>query len=87
MAPVLTFGNGNMRGEILFFIIYRMNSRENAPGRGNHIWRPVYKSEIKSQAVNRGSETVFKFNQFSILVEDLCGGEDDRDVKIEFFKS
>lgn len=87
MAPVLKFENGNYKGEVLFFLMYRMHSRENAPGRGNHIWRPVYKSEIKSQSNNRGGPTVFKFNQLSVLVEDLCAGDLDKDVKIEFFKS
>jgi len=86
LAPVLTFSDGKFKSEILFFILYRMHSRENAPGRGNHIWRPMYKSEIKSNSGKRG-ESIFKFNQFSLLVEDMCGGDLDKEVKIEFFKS
>jgi hypothetical protein len=30
---------------------------------------------------------VFEFNQFASLLTDLCNGDDDRDIKFEFFKS
>lgn len=82
----MTFEDGKYKSDVLFFILYRMHSRENAPGRGNFIWRPLYKSEIKSQ-VGKRRESVFKFNQFSLLVEDMCGGDLEKEVKLEFFKS
>ena len=63
-----------------------MHSRENARGRGNHIWRPMYKSEIKSN-VGKRNDSIFKFNQFSLLVEDMCQGDTSKDIKMEFFKS
>lgn len=87
MEPILTFPNGNFRGEVLFLIVYRMHSGLNMPGRGNHIWKPVYKSEIKANTGGRSGPTVFEFNQFSALVSDLCAGDKDKEVKVEFFKS
>ena len=30
---------------------------------------------------------MFEFNQFSCLLTDLCNGDDDREIKFEFFKS
>jgi hypothetical protein len=30
---------------------------------------------------------IFEFNQFASLLTDLCNGDDDREIKIEFFKS
>ena len=56
------------------------------PGRGNHIWKPVYKSELKSSNNNR-NQAQFEFNQFSLLVQDLCGGDRDKEIKVEFFQS
>lgn len=86
MAPVLTFADTAQRGQMLFFIMYRMHVPENMPGRGNHVWRAVYKSELKSSNNNR-NQAQFEFNQFSILVQDLCAGDKDKEVKIEFFQS
>lgn len=86
MIPELTFGDTSQRGQVLFFIVYRMHSAENAPGRGNHIWKPVYKSEIKSSNTNR-NVAQFEFNQFSMLVQDMCGTDKDKEVKVEFFQS
>lgn len=86
LAPVLTFGDTGYRGQMLFFIVYRMHVPENMPGRGNHVWRAVYKSELKSSNNNR-NQAQFEFNQFSLLVQDLCGGDRDKEVKIEIFQS
>jgi hypothetical protein len=87
MSPYLTFPNGNFRGEIIFMIMYRMHSGLNMPGRGNHIWKPVYKSEVKPNSAGRNGPTKFEFNQFSMLVSDLCAGDKEKEIKIEFFKS
>lgn len=87
MTPYLTFPNGNFRGEILFMIMYRMHTGLGIPGRGNHIWKPVYKSEVKPNIGGRNGPTKFEFNQFSLLVSDLCAGDKDKEIKIEFFKS
>lgn len=86
VAPVLTFADTNYRGQMLFFIVYRMHVPENMPGRGNHVWKPVYKSELKSSNNNR-NQAQFEFNQFSLLVQDLCGGDRDKEIKVEFFQS
>lgn len=64
-----------------------MHSQENVPGRGNHIWKPVYKSEIKSCTPANRDAAQFDFNQFSLLIQDMCGGERDKETKIEFFAS
>jgi hypothetical protein len=69
---------------MLFFIMYRMHVPENMPGRGNHVWKPVYKSELKAISNNR-NVTEFEFNQFSLLVQDICAGDYDKEVKIEIF--
>jgi len=29
---------------------------------------------------------IFEFNQFACLLIELCNGDDDRDIKFEFFK-
>ena len=86
MAPLLTFGDTGYRGQMLFFIMYRMHVPENMPGRGNHVWKAVYKSELKSSNNNR-NQAQFEFNQFSLLVQDMCGGDRDKEVKVEFFQS
>ena len=87
MEPVLNFTDGNFRGDLLFMIMYRMHSGLNMPGRGNHIWKPVYKSEVKTNCGGRSGPTKFEFNQFSTLISDLCNGDKEKEVKIEFFKS
>lgn len=87
MTPILECANGNFRGELLFMIMYRMHTSANMPGRGKHIWKPVYKSEVKSNGGGRSGPTIFEFNQFSLLVSDICGGDKEKEVKIEFFKS
>lgn len=46
----------------------------------------MYKSELKSSNNNR-NQAQFEFNQFSLLVQDLCGGDRDKEVKVEFFQS
>lgn len=56
------------------------------PGRGNAKWTPVYKSEIKS-STQRSSPYTFSFNQFTLLVSDLCGTDLDQECKIETFIS
>ena len=61
MTTQLTFGDATLKGQVVFFILYRMHSGEDVPGRGNHIWKPVYKSEIKSSNNNR-SVAQFDFN-------------------------
>ena len=68
----------------MFILIYRMHS---APGSVKSIWKPVYKSEIKNQTLNSRSKPTFIFNQFSILVSDVCGGDEDKEVKMEIFRS
>ena len=64
-----------------------MHSGLNMPGRGNHIWKPVYKSEVKLTTGGRSGPTKFEFNQFSALISDLCAGDKEKEIKIEFFKS
>lgn len=86
MAPTLTFADNAQRGQMLFFILYRMHVPENMPGRGNHVWKPCYKSELKAINNNRNA-TQFQFNQFSLLVQDMCAGDRDKEVKIEIFQS
>jgi hypothetical protein len=80
MIPRVEFANMANRGEMLFFLIYRNHGGPRA------IWRPVYKSEIHANTDNRRSSE-FVFNQCAILVSDLCGDDQDREVKIEFFRS
>lgn len=48
---------------------------------GASVWKPVYKSEIKD------CHGTFKWNMVSILTNDICNEEPERDVRIEFFKS
>jgi len=50
MVPNLIFKDNKNRGDLLFFIMYRMHSGAGMPGKGNHIWKPVYKSEVKTNA-------------------------------------
>ena len=61
MTTQLTFADMTLKGQVVFFILYRMHSAEDLPGRGNHIWKPVYKSEIKATNNNR-SVAQFDFN-------------------------
>ena len=70
---------------MLFFIAYRMHSA-NVPGKNNHIWKPVYKSEVKLNSHN-SRECIFIWNQFSIMVNDICGSDLDKEIKVEVFKS
>ena len=86
MTTRLTFSDTTLKGQVVFFLLYRMHSAEDLPGRGNHIWKPVYKSEIKSSNQNR-NVAQFDFNQFSTLVQDLCGADRDKEIKVEFFQS
>jgi len=86
MTPVLEFPiNSSCSSQILFFLVYRMHKESNRPG-GSHIWKPIYKSEIKAQTNNR-HKSEFVFNQLSLLKSDMCSSADDREVKIEFFIS
>jgi len=48
MIPKLVFSDGKNRGEMLFFILYRMHAGSGMPGSKNTIWKPVYKSELKA---------------------------------------
>ena len=50
MIPKLVFSDGKNRGEMLFFILYRMHAGSGMPGSKNTIWKPVYKSELKASA-------------------------------------
>ena len=70
---------------MLFFIMYRMHSAD-IPGKKNHIWKPVYKSEIKLNQQNTQG-TIFVWNQYSIMVNDICGSDLDKEIKIEVFRS
>jgi len=57
LVPKLTFSDNSNRGEMLFFLVYRLHG-----GIGkNTIWKPVYKSEIKANNNERG-KAVFVFN-------------------------
>ena len=56
------------------------------PGAKNTIWKPVYKSELKLNSNNR-SVTEFIWNQYSVMIADVCGSDLDQEVKMEFFKS
>ena len=51
MYPSLEFDNKDENGQVLFFLIYRLHKDEDRPGAGNQIWRPIYKSEIKTQEI------------------------------------
>jgi len=62
-----------------------MHKESNLPG-GPHIWKPIYKSEIKAQSNSR-HKLEFVFNTLSLLKQDICGSDDDKEVKIEFFVS
>lgn len=73
-----------MSGRVLFFIIYRQHKAEDMPGKGNEVWKPIYKSEIKSQAADR-NKLKFIFNSFSLLLADLCNEDEEKDVKLELF--
>ena len=86
LTTQLTFADTSLKGQVVFFLVYRMHSGEDLPGRGNHIWKPVYKSEVKSSNTNR-NVAQFDFNQFSTLVQDLCGADRDKEIKVEFFQS
>jgi hypothetical protein len=82
MIPHLEFNDNQNRGEMLFFIVYRHHA-----GIGNRaIWKPIYKSEIKLNTNNR-QKTEFIFNQLSLLVRDICGEDEEKEVKMEFFRS
>jgi hypothetical protein len=85
MIPKVTFSDGSNNNEMLFFIMYRMHSA-NVPGKNNHIWKPVYKSEIKLNQQNT-RETVFVWSQYSIMVNDICSSDLDKEIKIEVFRS
>ena len=87
MVPKLEFENNSNKGEMLFFIMYRMHAQMGHPGKGSHIWKPVYKSEIKTNDQKQRNKASFVFNQFSILITDICGNDEDKEVKIEYFRS
>lgn len=76
MDPYFEFTNGTVSGATLFFIIYRLHKEESMPGRGDSLWRPVYKSEIKTQSASR-NKLKFVFNSFSCLTADLCNAKED----------
>jgi len=63
-----------------------MHKEANSPG-GAHIWKPIYKSEIKSQSPNSRSDLCFEFNQVVLLKQDMCSGDETKDIKFEFFIS
>ena len=84
LVPRIEFGDGSENGQVVFFLIYRLHT---APGSQRSIWKPVYKSEIKYQQPNKRSKPTYIFNQFSTLVSDLCGNEEDKEIKIEIFRS
>lgn len=83
MIPKLSFDDNSNRGEMLFFLIYKHHA-----GVGNRsIWKPLYKSEIKTNEPKARNSAEFTFNLFSLLVRDLCGDDEERDFKIEVFRS
>lgn len=75
MVPKLVFTDGKNKGEMLFFLLYRMHAGSGMPGSKNTIWKPVYKSELKA-SVNR-NQSEFVWNQFSVMVADICGSDYD----------
>ena len=85
-SPLLTTTDYNCKGQMLFFIAYKMHAAESVPGRGNHKWTPIYKSEIKGTQ-SRSSPYMFQFNQFACLTSDLCGNDEEQECKFEFFIS
>lgn len=86
LNPKVVFPRGsNVSGKIVFFLIYRVHKEANVPG-GAHIWKPIYKSEIKNQ-LNDGSRVQFDFNQVVLLKQDMCAGDESKDIKFEFFIS
>ena len=87
MNPSLIYpiGERQVNGQILFFLIYRMHREADRPG-GPHIWKPSYKSEIKSQSHSR-QHLLFEFNQVVLMKSDMCGDDEAKDVKVEFFIS
>ena len=58
----------------VFYIVWKFLS----PGK----FKPVYKSEIKSQ--DRGKQN---WNEFSIDLHNLCSDDKGQEVKLDFFKS
>ena len=56
-----------------FFIVNK------SMGPNNYV--PVYKSEIKPAHVGK-----FIWNKFAILTSVLCKEEDDREIKVEYFR-
>ena len=85
-TPLITTSDYALKGNVLFLIVYKQHVAESMPGRNNAKWIPVYKSEIKSSA-DRSSLQKFQFNQFTLLVSDLCGQDHDQEIKIELFIS
>ena len=87
MNPTIQYpvGDRQVNGQILFFLIYRMHKEAERPG-APHIWKPIYKSEIKSQSASR-QHTLFEFNQVVLMKSDMCGTDETKDIKIEFFIS
>ena len=84
MIPRVSFSDGKNRGEMLFFLMYRMQSGQ---GGRNNVWKPVYKSELKSNDNSVRGSSDFIWNQFSVMVQDICGGDLDKEVKVEVFRS
>lgn len=77
--------SSQVSSQILFFLVYRQHKEANIPG-GAHIWKPIYKSEIKAQSNNR-QNLLFEFNQVVLMKQDLCSGDEEKDIKFEFFVS
>jgi hypothetical protein len=84
VIPRVSFSDGKNRGELLFFLMYRMHSGQ---GGRNNVWKPVYKSEIKTNDNSVRGSSDFVWNQFSVMVQDICGSDLDREVKVEVFRS
>jgi hypothetical protein len=49
---------------------------------GPNHYIPVYKSETKTS-----NGHIYSWNKFELLTSTICKEEDDREIKIEFFKS
>lgn len=58
MVPKVSFKNNMNRGEMLFFLVYKCHS-----GVGSRaVWKPLYKSEIKTNDNSVRSSADFTFN-------------------------
>lgn len=70
-------------GKKMFYVVYKLLVPEEESENGKAIWKPVYKSETKD--VNSSSKVLF--NKAEVRISDLLRGNQENEVKIEFFIS